>query len=494
MMMSVMKTLVLLMTNILLLAIGAPIADGEPPISVNTECAAKVTSGSETGEVHLLDQNVSKNEFQDDEEWCNDCDYKEVEEKLDCDVIKNRPIPDEEMWKLMRRAYIDVVGTEESTPHATFDAPFHVEQTDEKGRGVFATEPIKKGSPISDVQEAVFDDRDSFYKFLKSIPQIHACDVLYWAWTEYQNIPNSFQKRLVLGLNLDKSAMINNSRSKKLANMGCDPEAAKKFEGGCDKYEFALKDIEAGEEILSLYGGFDAGSEAWDSFFDSKEVHLLDQSVSKNEFQDDEEWCNECDYKQLEQKLHCGAIRNRPIPDQEVWRLIRRAYADVVGNEESTPHATFYAPFRVEHTDKNKKGRGVFATEPIKKGAAIWDVQEAVFEDRESLYKFLNLIPQIHACDVIDLAWTEYENVPNSIEKRAVLLVTLDESSMVNWLSKKLTNIGCDPEAAKKFEGGCDKYEFALKDIEAGEEIISLYDAGEDDAWDSFFGTKEALE
>jgi hypothetical protein len=270
MMMSVMKTLVLLLvTNILLLAIGAPIADDEPPISVNTECA-KVTSGSETGEVHLLDQSVSKNEFQDDEEWCNDCDATQLEEKLRCHK-RNRPIPDEEMWRLLRRAYTDVVGTEESAPHATFYAPVHVEQTDKKGRGIFATGPIKKGDPVWDSdEEAVFEDRESLYKFLKSIPQLHVCDVLSWAWTEYENVPNSFKKRLVLALNLDESAMINNSRSKKLTNIGCDPYAAKKFEGGCDKYEFALKDIEAGEEIISFY---DAGEdEAWDSFFGTEEA------------------------------------------------------------------------------------------------------------------------------------------------------------------------------------------------------------------------------
>eukprot|EP00978_Attheya_sp_CCMP212_P043625 scaffold287739_cov32-Attheya_sp.AAC.1 len=279
MMMSAMKTLVLMVTSILLLAIGAPIADVEPLISINTECAAKVTSRSETGEVHLLDQNqsVSKNEFQDDEEWCNDCDAYQLEKKLGCDVIaiRNCPTPDEEMWRLMRQAYADVVGNEESAPRATFYAPVpRVEHSDKQGRGVFATGLIKKGAAILDVQESVFEDRESLYKFLKSIPQLHGCDVLDWAWTEYQNIPNSIEieKRVVLKLNVDESSMINNSRSKKLANIGCDPEAAKKFEGGCDKYEFALKDIEAGEEVLFAYGGFDAGREAWDTFFGTKEA------------------------------------------------------------------------------------------------------------------------------------------------------------------------------------------------------------------------------
>jgi hypothetical protein len=247
----------LLLINILFLAIGSTVAaEIEPRSSTNTECAANI-------DVPVPDE---------EEEWCYDCDTEELEDELNCSAIKSRPIPDESDWRLLSRAHADVVGSEEPTPTGKFYVPYEVRLSEGKGRGVFATEAIKKGTRVlDDDKAAVFEDPESYNKFLKSIPRHLACDVLKWAWPDYRIIPNSNDKKAVVRLDMDESAMINNSRSKERTNIGTGC-----LGGGCNNNKYVvdenksvvtLKDMEAGEEFLMRYGEFSAGDEAWESFY-----------------------------------------------------------------------------------------------------------------------------------------------------------------------------------------------------------------------------------
>jgi hypothetical protein len=65
---------------------------------------------------------------------------------------------------------------------------------------------------------------------------------------------------------LDEGVLVNNARDPLATpNMGCDHEAAKLVEGGCDLYDFALQDIKAGDELLFRYSDFST-KHAWGSF------------------------------------------------------------------------------------------------------------------------------------------------------------------------------------------------------------------------------------
>jgi hypothetical protein len=259
-MIHVMTAMLLILINILFLAIGSTIAaEIEPHSSTkNTECAAKIV-------------------IPDEEEWCYDCDLYELDDELDCISIEDRPIPDESVWRVMGWAYADVVGTEEPTPAGKFYVPIHVRhQSTEKGkrRAVFATEPIKKGTRVVDNDMAVvFEDPESVNMFLKSIPRHVACDAMKWMWANYRIVPNSNDKKVVLLMDLNESVMFNNARSRERSNIGseCEADGCKnnKHVGiGKNQYVVALRDIEAGEELLIKYSEFSADREAWDSFFE----------------------------------------------------------------------------------------------------------------------------------------------------------------------------------------------------------------------------------
>ena len=67
---------------------------------------------------------------------------------------------------------------------------------------------------------------------------------------------------LRISVDLDEGSFCNNGED---ANMGCDEDAAREYEGGCKNNYFALKDIKAGEELECSYEQF-ALSTGWDTF------------------------------------------------------------------------------------------------------------------------------------------------------------------------------------------------------------------------------------
>ena len=70
-------------------------------------------------------------------------------------------------------------------------------------------------------------------------------------------------------LDLNDGSFVNNSGGSVEPNNGCIAEAAKSMDnGGCDYYQFALRDIEAGEEITLRYRDFEVpgGRETYQEF------------------------------------------------------------------------------------------------------------------------------------------------------------------------------------------------------------------------------------
>eukprot|EP00978_Attheya_sp_CCMP212_P033199 scaffold132954_cov27-Attheya_sp.AAC.1 len=96
---------------------------------------------------------------------------------------KDFKIPDTETWMIMRKLYQDIVG-EKSTiaplsNESGMKVPFYVAHVPGKGRAVFASQPVKKGTLVWDErQQGDFFDGDSFRKFLVSLPTELRCDAL----------------------------------------------------------------------------------------------------------------------------------------------------------------------------------------------------------------------------------------------------------------------------------------------------------------------------
>ena len=99
--------------------------------------------------------------------------------------------------------------------------------------------------------------------------------------------------------------------------------------------------------------------------------------------------------------------------------------------------------------------------------------------DRGSDYRrFLALIRDDLACDVLQWAYVQSLDGEDAETTKAFVSVDLGEGSFINSFGSEYEeddemdgpNIGCDPEAAKSQKGGCKQTYFALRDIKAGEE------------------------
>mmetsp|Transcript_10023 Transcript_10023/g.21148 ORF Transcript_10023/g.21148 Transcript_10023/m.21148 type:complete len:260 (-) Transcript_10023:360-1139(-) len=199
-----------------------------------------------------------------EEVWCEDCDWDGLATKLECDGIHNRSVPTTDEYMTMRRAYVEVVGESDSTISPLteddgFMVPHRAGQAGEKGRGIFATEFIAKGTPVLNFRQvATFEDGASIRRFLSKIPRLLACDYLYWAYTEWdEQAQRHFQS-----VDLDDSALCNDGRNKEDQNLGCDPEGSLSHgDVGCNKYSYATKDIQPGDELMCLYSAFSSGVE-----------------------------------------------------------------------------------------------------------------------------------------------------------------------------------------------------------------------------------------
>jgi hypothetical protein len=204
-------------------------------------------------------------------------------------------IADQKTWMIMRKVYQDIMG-EDSTiaplsEESGMKVPFYVAHDPVKGRAVFASQRVKKGTLVwGERQMAHFGDIDFFRKFLVSLPFTElACDILTWAWVE-QDVDG----RVSVEVAFDEGSMFNDSSPRRVAEekdegdeteitctggslsesgMICDnkddkndDEEASKGDDelpttGCISDEvclgnYALHDIDAGEEFTCDYREF----------------------------------------------------------------------------------------------------------------------------------------------------------------------------------------------------------------------------------------------
>ena len=210
-----------------------------------------------------------------------------------CDVVfaTTRPLHNESTWMLLRGAYQGVAGPMKSTIGRSVDSgivsnsdnknyrtsmsyesgfriPYYTGQVPNGvGRGVFAALPIDKGTHIwtASTNSARFHSGQDFRQFLISIPTDLACDVLIWSYVQYV-YDDSENEKLAIQCDLDDGSFVNTADIPEEANVGTASGHDEVNDGKMQAQNlFALRDIEAGEQLLVDYGEF-AVPEGWEKF------------------------------------------------------------------------------------------------------------------------------------------------------------------------------------------------------------------------------------
>ena len=191
---------------------------------------------------------------------------------LECDEIykQRRPLHNESTWIFLRGVYHGIVGPRQSSipssPAVPYGNGFQVEYytgyiPGDVGRGVFAGQDIEKGQLIwTERESAVFTSGDQFRQFLLALPTHMACDVLNWAYSAWDN------GTVVIQCDLDDCSFMNSGSSRNESKAYTEEFTHLKANVGIADYgNYALRDIQAGEQLLVDYGEFEVGPEAWTS-------------------------------------------------------------------------------------------------------------------------------------------------------------------------------------------------------------------------------------
>lgn len=153
-------------------------------------------------------------------------------------------------FKMLQDTYRTVVPRDKwsifTSPTSGLMVPFEIRQTPGKGRGIYATAHIPKGTEICNpVQHAVFPGEASFRHFLSSLTWELACDILQWAYVE-----EAQDHEYMVVVELDPCSLMNHAPGDG-ANTG--PVTA----GSDMEFQVALRDIGPGEELVEDYSAFD---------------------------------------------------------------------------------------------------------------------------------------------------------------------------------------------------------------------------------------------
>ena len=312
--------LVVLATLLLLLpSSGAKKATSATPASSNNDS----TSQQQCANTNMVTNTINTNNEEDDAWRLPGTPLSRTTgttddfwEHLQCDDVfaTTRPLHNESTWMLLRGAYQGIVGPHQSSivPKANnnnnnnnnssvsyesgFFVPYYTGQVPGGvGRGVFTARPIAKDTLVwtADTNSARFTTGAQFRQFLLSIPTDLACDVLIWSYCLYiddddddddadsdeENANNNEQeeRKLAIQCDLDDGSFVNTGDDTiyenyeeedfedgelGVANIGYPEHLRDLYE---EENLYALRDIEAGEQILVNYGEF-AVPEGWKEF------------------------------------------------------------------------------------------------------------------------------------------------------------------------------------------------------------------------------------
>ncbi|KAL3939559.1 MAG: hypothetical protein SGBAC_005746 [Bacillariaceae sp.] len=162
-------------------------------------------------------------------------------------------------WATMRSAYIATVGPRKASIQLSygsgFRVPIKVGHSPGRGRGVFATTDIPKGTLVwASVFTATFEEGYQFRMFLSVLPDDMVCDLLFWCYTFKDGRDH------VIACDLDESSLFNHADHGFEYNVGeikvAEAQGEQKRKAGDVDSAFALRDIELGEELVTAYDEF----------------------------------------------------------------------------------------------------------------------------------------------------------------------------------------------------------------------------------------------
>ena len=197
------------------------------------------------------------------EEVLIDHQFHEWENILGCDFSQPSPIYDENTWEIFRSTYYEVSKSEPvpssivNGKRTGFQVPIEVQYIEGKGRGIIASEFIRKGDLIysGKINPGEFWDLETFWKYVNALPSELSCDPIQWAYTgDLGEFDGSSQTKPVICFEMDEGALFNNDD---VNNAGCHPM----FDGeyhpeDCLKNFYAVENIYPGEEIQISYSDF----------------------------------------------------------------------------------------------------------------------------------------------------------------------------------------------------------------------------------------------
>ena len=129
--------------------------------------------------------------------------------------------------------------------------PYYAGQSDGKGRGLFASRPIRKGELVQNGPQSsvIFPNATAFRRLIVNLPRMTACDVTEWAWTQQLSNDDDDEEedkaedaKMWILLDLNIAALMNSSDE---PNVAPRSNRHTKF--------YALRDIDVDEEILQDY-------------------------------------------------------------------------------------------------------------------------------------------------------------------------------------------------------------------------------------------------
>ena len=194
-----------------------------------------------------------------------------------------------QQWAVIREKYVKEVNlipiqleATNSSNHgsqSTMAVPIRVgDAGPDKGRGLFATGPISKGTLVVNLDNGstgIFKQGHSWREFVVSLPRETACNFIEWSWV--QTIPpastngsdddNDIRTGLTIFVAFDESNLLNSADWDGIdANVRCGSAPMHEGEerGPCRFHYYAARDIATGDELLINYGEFeDLSQQGW---------------------------------------------------------------------------------------------------------------------------------------------------------------------------------------------------------------------------------------
>ena len=187
--------------------------------------------------------------------------YSELYDYFNCEQVfsEKRPLPREEVWIHAHQTLNYILHNSFSSKNRNgksiwikdgFHVAHEAKYTISKGRGIFATQDIPRGTLVWSTRRTIFFSSGTSYRmFLIHVDRYFVCDFIEWSWVQ------TFQDGMSrIAIALDDGSLCNDASD--TANIGCDEEVAKLYEGGCVHNYIALRDIKSGEELQCDYSSF----------------------------------------------------------------------------------------------------------------------------------------------------------------------------------------------------------------------------------------------